>query len=284
MANPFVFDLRSENFETDVLTRSHDVLVLVDFWASWCGPCQMLTPVLERAALAFAGSFVVAKVNTDEEPSLAARFHIQGIPAVKAFRNGEQVGEFTGALRQDQVEAFVRSLMPSKADEFTEAGLTALGEGDRNTARGWLERALKEDARHPGALVSLGQIFYENGQLDEGEKLFQQVTRGGEDGKRAEKFLAWIDLSRAVSGLDELNILEAIASANADNLQARLDLGVRYVFAGDMEMGLENLLVAAESGLQAEEARHRMIQAFTILGASDSVTRKYRERLADILL
>ena len=158
-----------------------------------------------------------------------------------------------------------------------------LQEGDRSQARLWFERALEEDPRNPEALLLMGTVFYQNTQLDEAEPFLKRITGGGGVGRDAEALLAKIDLARAVEGLDPLNVQQAIVSAHPQDLQARLNLGVRFLHDRDMELGFEELLVAAAGGLQAEEARHRMVQGFAILGPDHAMTRSYRGRLASLL-
>src|SRR3954451_9246615 len=121
-ADTTVFDVTEADFEQRVIERSRELPVVVDFWAEWCGPCRTLSPALERAAQARAGKVELAKLDTDKNQTLAARFGIRGIPAVKAFRDGNVVDEFTGALPPPRVEAFFDSLVPSEADELLAKG------------------------------------------------------------------------------------------------------------------------------------------------------------------
>ncbi len=111
-----------EDFDVEVLERSRQLPVVVDFWADWCGPCKALSPALEKAEAARAGRVLLAKVDVDANQRLGARFQVQGIPAVKAFRDGEMIDEFVGALPPAKVEAFFDSLVPSRADELVAAG------------------------------------------------------------------------------------------------------------------------------------------------------------------
>src|SRR3954470_4666921 len=111
-------DISEDQFQTAVLDKSQDVPVVVDFWAPWCGPCRQLTPALERAAEARKGKVELVKVHTDENPAISQAFQIQGLPAVKAFKDGREVAQFVGAAPPAQVERFFDSLVPSEAEQL----------------------------------------------------------------------------------------------------------------------------------------------------------------------
>src|SRR3954470_21649844 len=157
-----VFDVGEADFEQRVLERSRELPVVVDFWAEWCGPCKQLTPVLERAATARAGKVELAKVDVDQNRGLQSAFRIQGIPAVKAFRDGRMAAEFTGALPPAQVERFFDSLVPSEADDLAGSG----EEAD-------LRRALELDPAHPDARRALGRLLLERGDTAEAVELLE---------------------------------------------------------------------------------------------------------------
>ena len=160
-----VFDVDEAEFEQRVLERSKEVPVVVDFWADWCGPCKQLTPVLERAAESRAGKVELAKVDVEKNKQLQAAFRIQGIPAVKAFKDGRVAAEFTGALPPAEVERFFDALVPSEADELAESG-------DEDALR----KALELDPSHPTARRELGKLLLERGDTEEAIELLEDVS------------------------------------------------------------------------------------------------------------
>ncbi len=161
-----IFDADETTFERDVLERSGERPVVVDFWAEWCGPCRQLTPALEAAATAREGKIDLAKVDTDANQRLAAAFRIQGIPAVKAFKDGAIADEFTGAIPPAAVERFFDSLLPSEADALVEAG----GEEE-------LRRALELEPTRADAGLALAGLLRERGARDDALAVLGELPR-----------------------------------------------------------------------------------------------------------
>jgi putative thioredoxin len=247
--SPTIFDVGEADFQQRVLDRSRELPVVVDFWAAWCGPCKQLTPVLERAATARAGKVELAKVDVDSNPQLQAAFRIQGIPAVKAFREGRIAAEFTGALPPTEVERFFDVLVPSEADELASSG----DEVD-------LRRALELEPNHPVARRELGRLLVERGQTDEAET----VLAGAPGDFVAQGLRARLELAG-----DEL-----------------LDPAFRDWDRGDREEALNVLQDAFASETDAHRRdliRRVMVGIFTELGPDHPLAREHRRRLSAAL-
>jgi putative thioredoxin len=238
-----IFDVDEAQFEQRVLERSRSVPVVVDFWADWCGPCKQLTPALERAASARSGRVELAKLDVDANQSLATAFRIQGIPAVKAFRDGRVAAEFTGAIPPAEVERFFDSLLPSEADELVDGGDEAA-----------LRKALELDPGHAVARRELGRMLLRRGETEEAIELLE--------GARGDFVADGLAARARLSGEEDL----AAAFEAWD--------------AGDASGALERLQDALPDPERQDLIRRVMVAIFTELGADHPLAREHRRRLS----
>ncbi|HEX6206343.1 MAG TPA: tetratricopeptide repeat protein [Solirubrobacterales bacterium] len=241
-------DVTEATFQTEVLERSRELPVVVDFWADWCGPCKALTPALERAEAARAGKVVLAKVDVDSNQRLSAQFQVQGIPAVKAFRDGAVADEFVGALPPAKVEAFFDGLAPSRADEL-------LAAGDELSLR---EAAELEPTRADLA-VALAKARLERGA--EAEAL--EAVDGHEDDFAAAGIAARVRLAQAGVGT------EAFEAVDRGERDAALD-------------ALLGELGGAEDSTR-EDLRRAIVGILSELDPADPQARDYRRKLSAAL-
>ena len=265
-----VTDVTEQTFAADVLGASATTPVVVDFWAPWCGPCRQLSPMLERMADKFGDDVRVVKLNADEAPRLAQQFRVQGIPAVKAFRDGRVVDEFTGLQPAAVVEQFFKALVPSAADR-----LVARAAGDPAQAEVLLNQALDAEPGHPRALVGLARIALEQQRTDEAGALLARASQDEE----AQRLLAELRLSSVGDG----EALDALAARADESPQARLEYGRALVAAGRHDEAVEALLAAVAEPETREDARALLLDVFRVLGDAHEITRRARPRLASAL-
>lgn len=266
-----VKDVTEAEFSAEVIESSRTRPVVVDFWAPWCGPCRQLSPMLEAAATRWAGEVDVVKVNVDDAPNLARAFRVQGIPAVKAFRGGAMVAEFTGVQPAAAIDQLFTALAPSPADRAAAAGDAAQGE-ERETL---YRTALAAQADHPRAVVGLARILADRGEPDEASALLARVPADPE----ARRLVAELAL-RAGPGSDEIDALQA--RVEAGEAEARVPLGRALAAAGRHDEGLALLVEAARDPGLRDDARGAAVEIFSALGDVE-VVRTWRPRLAAAL-
>jgi putative thioredoxin len=278
-----VIDVGDRDFEREVITRSKETPVVVDFWAPWCGPCRTLGPVLERLAAEHAGAFVLAKVNVDEAPAVAQAFRIQSIPAVKAFRDGALVGEFIGTQPESVVRELLASVLPSEADHLARAGEAKAAAGDAAGAAAAFDAALVRDPRHARALLGRARLHAANGDVPEALALLERIPTGTPVAREAERLAA--ELRMRLDGAGDEAALRARIVAKPDDLDARLQLGRVLAAGGRHEDALAELLevVRRDPRHDDEAARKAMLDVFEVIGPRDPLTDRYRSELARTL-
>ena len=279
----WTIDVNEENFEAEVLARSIEVPVLVDFWAEWCGPCKVLGPVLEKLAGEYAGEFILAKVNVDENQQLAGAFGIQGIPAVKLFRDGDLASEFTGALPEPMLREFLSKFLPSAVDKEALAAAELEAAGNTGEAKSAYQAILAADPNHAKALLGLGRLAMTAGDNDAARNYLDQVSIIDDERKEADRLLARLDL-QAGGAKNEAALREKIA-ADPNNLEARFELAQTLAGVEKYDEALGEFLqvVKADRKFKDDGARKAMVQIFEVLGSDDPLTDKYRSELAAVL-
>jgi putative thioredoxin len=276
----FDLDVGLADFPQQVLEESKHRPVVVDFWAPWCGPCKSLKPVLEKLAAEYGGKFLLAKVNSDDNQELAVRYGVRGIPSVKAFVNGEAVDEFSGALPENEVRAFLDRLVPRPADELRQQAAAARMAGDMSGALKWLAEASKLDPVHVGVRLDAAEIMLDLNEADEAGRLIGSVPDDADP--RVPALKARLQFMGA-AGEDEA-ALNARVTANANDLEARLKLANLQVAAGRYEVGMDQLLeiVCRDRSFGDDIGRKTLLSVFNLLGGGELVSR-YRRLLASAL-
>ena len=281
--NDWTIEAGEDNFEADVLQRSHEVPVLVDFWAPWCGPCRVLGPVLEKLADEYSGKFVLAKINVDESPSLAGAFGVQGIPAVKLIKDGEIAGEFTGALPEPAVREMLSRYLPSEYDEQADEAADLEEQGKPAEAQAIYQSILDAEPTHAKSLLGLGRVLMNAGDRDGALEALERISPAAEERKIADRLIARLQLQGDQSA-DEATLRQKLA-AQPDSVEARFDLAQALAANEKFEEALSEFLDIVKSDREFREdgARKAMVQIFDVLPPDDPLIDKYRSELATVL-
>jgi len=250
-------EVSEASFAQEVIERSRQAPVVVDFWAEWCGPCRTLSPALEAAEAARAGKVVLAKVDVDANQALAARYRVQGIPAVKAFRDGAVVDEFVGAVPKAKVETLFDSLVPSRADEL-------LAKGDELSLR----EAFELEPRRADIAVALARARLERGAEDEA----LEAVEGHEGDFAAEGIAARVRLAKAGVGKEAFAQLDGAGPSGGE-------LGPQRAAAIDALLAE----LASADGEAREDLRRAIVGILSEADQADPVARERRKRLAAAL-
>lgn len=274
--SPYILDVSEGTFENDVLMRSHEIPVIVDFWAEWCAPCKILGPLLERLAIEWGGSFLLAKVDVDENPNLAIRYGVQGIPTVKAIRNGEVIAEFVGAQPESIVRRFVQNLVPSEAEKAVAEGKSLLATRHWPEAEDAFREVLAQDDRNAAAALGLVKSLLMQGVGKETVDILADFPAGTE----------W-SIAESLKPLAEIlaEVEEGSTASEEDALCTQLYRAVKLIARGNLPAAMDGLLdiLREDKTYRGGLPKQIMLALFSLLGDQDPLTREYRQELASVL-
>jgi putative thioredoxin len=278
----------TKDFMRDVVDASHEVPVLVDFWAPWCGPCRQLTPILEKAVRAAKGAVKLVKLNIDEHPQIPGQMGVQSIPAVFAFQDGRPVDGFMGALPESRVNAFIARLVGETAGDVTasiEEAEEALASGDLNTAAQLFGEVLQQDRENVQSLAGLAKCYIKTGDLPRAEQTLALVPPAKSDAAPVASARAALELARKAGETGDVESLRAKLAAEPKDPQIRFDLALALNAKGDRNGALAELLtlVAKNRSWNDDAARKQILQLFDAWGPTDPATISGRQRLSSLL-
>ena len=286
LANPHVFDASLPEFEKQVILKSKEVPVLVDFWAAWCGPCKTLGPILEKLAAEFAGGFLLAKVDVDAEQQLAGYFQIKSIPTVMLLKDGQIVDGFPGALPEAQLREFLKhhGIEPraAEAEPATELAPTPAADPHAEVLR--LRAAVHAEPEQPELRLELALALLATGAVTEAESLLDGLPANLSADERAVRARARLGFAAQLKDAPPREPLLAAISADPGDLRARHLLGVRLLVEGDSEAALEQFLemLRRDRAYQDQLAKRSLIDAFRLIEDPDLVG-SYRRKMASLL-
>lgn len=282
-------DSSERTFVADVIEASRDVPVLVDFWAPWCGPCKQLTPVLEKVVKEAKGAVKLVKINIDENKRIAAQMRIQSIPAVYAFRNGQPVDGFMGALKESEVRDFIKRLGgdagPSPIDELLAIAAEAVTANDLGTAAQAYAQILQEEPQNPVALGGLAKCYLATGDLERAKQALAMVPPEHANHEAIASVQAQLKLVGQAEAAGDIVPLQAKVQQDPKDHQARLDLAAALAARGQSEPAIAELLesIRRDRNWNEAAARKQLLTLFEALGAADPAVQAGRRKLSALL-
>ncbi len=283
-SSPHVIEVGLDNFEQDVVVKSSQVPVVVDFWAEWCQPCKVLGPLLEKLAVELEGRFVLAKIDVDRNPELAQAFRVQSVPMVMLLKDGRPLDAFAGALPEAQLRAF---LEPHLSDVAPGGGpleeakkLEEAGRGEE--ALRVLETHLSTDPGDAAVRIETARLLLVEGQAARARETFDALAETERETEAAKAVAARLEL---LEGAGDAEALRAELEADPTDVGKRIELGRALVAEGRTEEGLEELLGAAMRDLEFENGapRKALLEVFQALGPDDPLTLSFQQRLSVLL-
>ena len=283
---PHVFDATTETFETAVLQKSLQTPVLVDFWATWCGPCKTLGPMLEKLAGEYHGAFELAKVDVDKEQQIAAAFQIRSVPTVFLVKGGQIVDGFPGAVPEGQLREFLsqHGVVPLEADPTADAPEAEVAPLDPQAQVDVLRAGIAAEPDKEELKLDLALALLQTGATAEATALIDNLPANLSTDDRAVRARARLEFAGALQDAPAAEVLEARIAANGDDLQARHLRGVQLLLSGEDAAALEQFLDMLRRDRSFEDGRPRklLIDAFKVIEDEDLVG-QYRRRMASLL-
>jgi putative thioredoxin len=276
-----ILDVTAANFQTEVIERSRTTPVLLDFWATWCGPCKTLSPTLEKIARESEDTLILAKVDIDKSPELADAFQIQSVPTVMLLSNGRVVDGFVGAKPETAIRAMIQKNAGPPVDALEEA-LTYERENDPQGALAVLRQLVVEDPKRNDARAHLARMLLQSGMIDEGRKVFEALPPDVLESDAARAAKAILDLQK---NKVDLAPLRKAVERNPKDVSALLSLGRAQLAEQQYEEGLDTLLSAAKQDVKFQngEPRKALLEAFAALGDTNPLVTRFRRDLSLLL-
>lgn len=287
-ASELIRDTTTSAFSADVIRESRNQPVLVDFWAPWCGPCKQLTPVLEKVVREARGRVKLVKLNIDEHPAIPGQLGVQSIPAIIAFKDGQPVDGFMGAVPESQIREFIDRIAKGGSPQIEEAlaaAAQAREAGDTQGAAQIYAAVLQHEPENSDALVALADLFFDAGQVEQAKQFLEQLPEDKKDIPAVAAVRAKMALAEQVAGLGDPLELERRLAENPADHEARFDLALICNARGEREAATDHLLAIMKADREWNEdgARKKLLELFEAWGMTDRATLAGRRKLSSLL-
>ncbi|MBD3671533.1 MAG: thioredoxin [Gammaproteobacteria bacterium] len=283
--SPYIVDVDLDAFDQIVIENSYRAPVLVDFWAEWCNPCKMLMPVLHGLVEEFHGQVLLAKVNSDEQQELAARYGVRSLPTVKLFRNGEVVDEFSGVVPESAVRDMLEPHLVRASDEIAAQAMAAYDEGRVEESLALFQRVFEEDPGNHKVLALYGNLLAEQNQPERALEVLQSLPLEKREDSDLSALITRLQFSQHSDSEIDAAELESRLQQEPGDHETRYQLANLYIAQGEYERGMELLLeiVSLEPGFKDGIARETLLKVFDMLGGSGPLVSRFRSRLYNLL-
>ncbi len=285
-----VIDSTAEKFAVDVVQASTERLVLVDLWAPWCGPCKQLGPVLEKVVNSAGGAVSLVKIDIDQNPQIAQALRVQSIPAVFAFKDGQPVDAFMGALPESQVKEFIEkniggAIGPSPVEQAMEAGVAAMEENNTEVALTAFAKILELDPENVEAKAHLSRVYLDLGEAEAAESLLETIDEKDRSNQHVSAAFAALSIAKNSTDAGDLAPLEEKVSNNPEDLEARFELAQALVGAGSYHAGGDQFLeiIKRDNEWNDQIARTELLKIFEVLGPMHDISKDLRRKLSAAL-
>ena len=280
-----IVNVTIDTFQAQVIEQSQRVPVLVDYWANWCGPCQMQMPVLQKLVEELDGKFVLAKVNTDEQRELAREHGIRSLPTMRLFRHGEMVEEILGAQTESTLRILLDRYIERESDKIRASAIETFMQGRQDEALKMLQRARQAEPENHQLTLDYAGLCLRAGRLEETERLLMELPRNVRDSTEAVQLRALLDFSSASLDAPPLEELERSVAVNPDDMTLRYRLGAVYVLNDRMDAAMDAFMFILEHDRKFRDdiGRRSLLAVFELIGNEDDLVKRYRRQLFNAL-
>ena len=282
---PFSIDVTESNFSQEVIEASQNTPVLVDFWATWCEPCKSLMPTLSKLADEYAGQFLLAKIEVDQNQNLAAQFAVRSVPTVKMIVNGEVVDEFSGVLPEAKIREFINKHLNPTEDSPLQRAITTYQQGETEAALETMQEILISEPENPMVRIEFANMLMREKRFDDARDLLNSLSADDKKHPTALALFGQLESIEAVIDAPDIETLLQTIEQEPANCLAREQLSAHYKLRGDYVAAMDQLLeiVRQDRNYNEDAGRTGLLKIFDMLGQQHELVGQYRRKLALML-